>query len=194
MVAALAVLQGGTAHAGVGPYQGLWTWGSSPVGLVCNGSNQICRNFSPGHWAVDGHPILKGNDAIFGARTLTVVDSGFDMAWNAHLDVLTATVTGDASFIALSDGTRISIPSGTIFGTSQPLSLNMTFSAVGLAGTIVEGPTISTASCTPVSSFSASAVTTPVTPASVPAIPGTLALALAVALVGLGLRRVLGRG
>ena len=177
-------------------YQGTWSWVSTQIGLRCHSAGIDCESLTvTSHWFMDGQPVITGTDAVFGARTLTVVDSGFDLIWSTHLDVLTATVVGDNSFIALSDGTRIALPSGEVFGQRGPQPFELTFTPVGLSGPIpiVHSGGDDTISCAPVGSFSGpalSVIAPPSQPAAVPAIPRSLAVALSVALLTVGLSRL----
>jgi hypothetical protein len=168
-------------------YSGTWTWGSAQVVLRCNAN---CRSLTTsGRWFVDGNPTLAGNDSAIGPRTTTVVDSGFDLIWATHLDVLTSSIVGDASFVALSDGTHLGFPAAQAFSTGGAFFTPLVIAPLGLTCSL--STSSDTITCSPTGSFAAPAVSVVVPPAApVPSLPAGFALALAGALAALGVRRL----
>lgn len=119
-------------------YDSNWIWGVTPaikidpIGLP---------GISTQHWFIEdtGGADLIGNDSVFGTRSLSVINSGFDLSYSlisgSLYDVI---VDGVDSFIELSDHTYVSFVDGSSFGTIDigvaAISGSFNFSAIGLSG------------------------------------------------------------
>ncbi len=132
-----------------------FTWLFSPFSIDPTGM----PGSGPQTWRIVGSPALSISDPLLGIRNLNVTASNFDLSYTPLGNgVYSAAIDDTASYIQLSDGTLITLPDGSDFGTfTYQTSDTGTFdlSELGLTGTFDynAGTNFTTAAVTGASTF-----------------------------------------